>query len=103
MADPQRAERIVIDKGGRVVIPKPLRDRLGLRDGDLLTIEEIDGQLRVCPEQREGGLIRRDGALFKPSVREARKTTIDETLRDIDNLRRNSAPIARRGSRRAKR
>lgn len=55
--------RCTIDKVGRLVIPKPLRDRLGLRpgevevtaDGNTLRIQAIAGE--GVEEERSGRLV----------------------------------------------
>jgi AbrB family looped-hinge helix DNA binding protein len=36
-----------IDRAGRVVIPKPLRDSLGFEPGQVLDIREHDGKLEI--------------------------------------------------------
>jgi AbrB family looped-hinge helix DNA binding protein len=41
--------RTAIDSAGRVVIPKALRDALGLRAGQPLEIAERDGRLEIVP------------------------------------------------------
>jgi AbrB family looped-hinge helix DNA binding protein len=41
--------RTAIDSAGRVVIPKALRDALGLRAGQSLEIAERDGRLEIVP------------------------------------------------------
>ena len=57
--------RATIDKAGRLVIPKPLRDRVGLQPGEVEI--EVDGAaLRVEPVAG-GSLERRDGWLVIPS------------------------------------
>ncbi len=39
--------RTAIDRTGRIVVPKPLRDRLGLVGGEELEIAERDGVIEV--------------------------------------------------------
>ena len=42
-----------IDEAGRIVVPKPIRDRLGLTPGSSLEIREsADGFALTLPEQR---------------------------------------------------
>jgi len=41
--------RLVIDKAGRVVIPKPLRDELYLEPGDSLEMEASGEQITFAP------------------------------------------------------
>ncbi len=35
----------LVSERGQVTIPKPLRDRMGIRSGDVLDFEERDGRL----------------------------------------------------------
>jgi AbrB family looped-hinge helix DNA binding protein len=50
-----------IDKAGRIVVPKPLRERLGFRpDTDLVAIEQPEGVLLKRVEQRPS-MVRVDG------------------------------------------
>jgi AbrB family looped-hinge helix DNA binding protein len=39
--------KATLGERGQVVIPKPLRDRMGLRPGQELEFEEIDGRITV--------------------------------------------------------
>jgi AbrB family looped-hinge helix DNA binding protein len=57
--------RATIDKAGRLVIPKPLRDHLGLRPGNVEVTADGAG-LRVQPLAGEA-LDERDGRLVIPS------------------------------------
>lgn len=41
--------KVTIDAAGRVVIPKALRDAVGLRAGQPLEIAERDGRLEIAP------------------------------------------------------
>jgi AbrB family looped-hinge helix DNA binding protein len=74
--------RATIDKAGRLVIPKPLRDRIGLRPGEVEVSAE-GSTLRIEPVVGEG-FEERAGRLVIP----ASGAPIDDddvrTLRDAD-------------------
>jgi AbrB family looped-hinge helix DNA binding protein len=53
--------RSAIDSAGRVVIPKPLRDRLGLERGKVVEIRERDGRIEIEPVSVPMSLARRAG------------------------------------------
>ena len=42
---------ITIDKAGRIVLPKPLRDQFRLKGGAKLRIESVGDHLELTPEQ----------------------------------------------------
>ncbi|HEY3358058.1 MAG TPA: AbrB/MazE/SpoVT family DNA-binding domain-containing protein [Polyangia bacterium] len=52
-----------IDALGRILVPKPLRDRLGLAPGTRLRVEERGGGLFLDVVQASDGLVERDGFL----------------------------------------
>lgn len=53
-----------IDRAGRVVIPKAIRDRLGLRGGEQLEVDECDGEIRVARPKRGAQLVRTEHGLL---------------------------------------
>jgi AbrB family looped-hinge helix DNA binding protein len=55
--------KTTLDRFGRVVVPKTLRDQLGLRAGAVIEIEEDDGRIMLRPVDDESPLIARDGIL----------------------------------------
>ena len=48
-----------IDSAGRIVIPKPLRDRLGLERGRVVEIREHEGKLEIEPANTPMALAKR--------------------------------------------
>ena len=76
-----------IDGSGRIVIPKRLRDELGLLPGVPLTFSTDGVALRIEPTRRGGRLVRRGGRLVV--VSESERSVSDEEIRDaIDASRR---------------
>ena len=56
--------KVTIDKAGRVVIPKPLRDRFNLQPGAAMEIEAEAEGLRLTVEPTGSSLIRKKGVLI---------------------------------------
>lgn len=52
-----------LDKFGRIVIPKQVRDDLGLSPGSVLKIEERDEEIVLKPIVESTPLVLRDGVL----------------------------------------
>jgi AbrB family looped-hinge helix DNA binding protein len=50
--------RLTIDKAGRVVIPKPLREQMNLEPGDSLEMESSGEQITLQPVRGTGPLTR---------------------------------------------
>jgi AbrB family looped-hinge helix DNA binding protein len=48
-----------MDKAGRVILPKPVRDRLGLHAGSDLEIKETQDGIVLTPAGRRPSLIRK--------------------------------------------
>lgn len=48
---------VSIDGAGRVVVPKRLRDELGLTPGTALEIEVVDGHLELSPPHEPARLV----------------------------------------------
>ena len=55
--------RVTIDRAGRIVVPGPFRDRLGLVAGTELEVEAMDDGLRLRKLVSEPNLIRKKGFL----------------------------------------
>jgi AbrB family looped-hinge helix DNA binding protein len=70
--------RAAIDKAGRVVIPKPLRDELGLRPGDV-EVTSDGAALRIEPITSDH-IVEEDGRLVIPP---AGAVVDDHLVRDL--------------------
>lgn len=77
-----------IDSAGRVVIPKPIRVRLGLDQGRVVEIRERDGRIEIEPAPTPMSLTTRSGGVV--AVPEEKLPTLtDELVRaTIEGTRR---------------
>jgi len=75
---------VTLDKAGRVVIPKSLRDELRLAPGDSLTLES-DGDNVMLRPVRSASALRREHGIWV--FRGGRKLAADETDRALNTLR----------------
>jgi AbrB family looped-hinge helix DNA binding protein len=84
--------RLVLDKAGRVVIPKPLREELQLEPGDTLEMESTGGQITLRPVRGTGPLTKEHGVWVLHSGEPLPASATDDMLdllrkeRDLANL-----------------
>jgi AbrB family looped-hinge helix DNA binding protein len=74
-----------IDAAGRIVVPKPLRDALGLSAGTVLDLSAYGTGLTLVPRGRTARLIEEDGHLVADADR---MVTDDDIFSLIDAARR---------------
>jgi len=65
----------VIDQAGRIVLPKPIRDALGLLPGTRVDISSYGAGVQIVPAGRTARLIEEDGALVA-----AGETPVDDDV-----------------------
>jgi AbrB family looped-hinge helix DNA binding protein len=58
---------ITMDKSGRIVVPKDLRDALGMEDGGTFDISRYGNGLHLEPHGRRARVVERDGRLVLTS------------------------------------
>jgi len=71
--------KTTIDKAGRLVIPRNIRDRIGLADGGEVELELDGAAVRIEPVST-GELVEEGGLLFIPRLGEP---ITDEMVRDL--------------------
>ncbi|HEY7838110.1 MAG TPA: AbrB/MazE/SpoVT family DNA-binding domain-containing protein [Terriglobales bacterium] len=52
---------LTMDSAGRIVLPKPIRDQLGLKAGDALGIDVSEDQITLRPIYPEAHLVNKGG------------------------------------------
>jgi AbrB family looped-hinge helix DNA binding protein len=74
---------LTIDKAGRVVLPKPVRDALQISPGDSLELESSEDRIVLRPARgaarvykKQGAWVLHGGAPLSPNV-------VDDTLRRV--------------------
>jgi AbrB family looped-hinge helix DNA binding protein len=75
---------VTLDKAGRVVIPKTLRDELRLAPGDTLALES-DGERVTLRPVRSASALRKEQGIWV--FRSGRKLSAEETDQMLENLR----------------
>lgn len=80
--------RTSVDAAGRIVIPKELRERLGIRRGRALDIRERDGRIEIEPAPTAMTLVRRAGGAVAVPAEKIPPLT-DDLVRDtLERTRR---------------
>ena len=75
--------RLIIDKAGRVVIPKPLRKELHLEPGDALEMDTEGEQITLRPVRGTGPLTKEHGVWVFYTGQPLPGSATDEMLQQI--------------------
>jgi len=75
--------KLTLDKAGRVVLPKPLRDELELSAGDTLELESRGEQITLRPVRSGSPLRKERGIWVYRAGGPLTPATTDQTLRQI--------------------
>lgn len=80
--------KTTIDQAGRVVIPKAIRDRVGLHGGEELTVQEREGWIALAPSPTPMRLERRGGGLVVVPSEELPVLTDEVVRATLERVRR---------------
>ena len=75
--------KLTIDKAGRIVLPKPIRDELHLEPGDTLEVESSGDDITLRPSRGEGQMRKKKGVWVYKAGAPLSAATVDETVRQI--------------------
>jgi AbrB family looped-hinge helix DNA binding protein len=75
--------RLIVDKAGRIVIPKALREELQLEAGDALEMESAGEQITLRPVRGTGPLTKEHGVWVFHSGQPLPASVTDEMLQRI--------------------
>jgi AbrB family looped-hinge helix DNA binding protein len=98
---------LTVDKAGRVVLPKPVRDELQLSPGDSLELESSEDRIVLRPVRGNGPLRKKRGVWVFRTGQPLSLETVNQTMaevrreRDRDNLRGRHVGGSDIGARRA--
>ena len=82
---------LTVDKAGRVVLPKPVRDELQLRAGDSLNLETSGDQIVLRPARGRVGMRKKQGIWVLDLDEPISAAATDKVLQDIRLERERSA------------
>jgi AbrB family looped-hinge helix DNA binding protein len=105
------ASTLTVDRSGRVVLPKPVRDKLQLSPGDSLELESSEERIVLRPVRGTGPLRKKQGiwvfrtgeplsvAAVNQTITETRRERDQQNLRGLKTTERNSSPAKTRRER----
>jgi AbrB family looped-hinge helix DNA binding protein len=80
---PYMNKRIIIDKAGRVVLPKPLREELDLEPGDSLELESAGDEITLRPVRTAAPLTKENGVWVFRTGQPLAASVTDTVLRQV--------------------
>ncbi len=76
-------DHLTIDKAGRIVLPKPLRDELHLQAGDTLEVESSGEEITLRPARGNAQLRKKHGVWVYRSGEPLTQATVEKTIRQV--------------------
>ena len=83
--------KITIDRAGRLVVPKKIREAAGIQAGSELTIRVADGRIEIEPAPLEVRLVKRGSLTVAVPRKRVTPLTAEDVGETLDRLRRRGA------------
>ena len=80
--------RTTIDRAGRVVIPKGIREQAGLHAGAELDVELRDGRVEIEPAGVAMRIVEKDGTVAIEAAVPMPRLTVEEVRETLERVRR---------------
>ena len=81
---------VSMDKAGRIVLPKPVRDELQVRPGDSLEIESPEDQIILRPARGKGRMRKEQGVWVFDSGQPLSAEVVRKTIQRVRRERERS-------------
>jgi AbrB family looped-hinge helix DNA binding protein len=78
---------LTLDKAGRIVLPKPLRDEFQLSAGDSLELESSEERIVLRPARGRGQMKKESGVWVFDSGEVLSEETVRKTMRNVRDQR----------------
>jgi AbrB family looped-hinge helix DNA binding protein len=78
---------LTLDKAGRIVLPKPVRDELQLSPGDSLEVESSEEQIVLRPARSRGQMKKENGVWVYDSGVALSAEAVQKTIRKVRDQR----------------
>lgn len=75
--------RLTVDKAGRIVLPKPMRDKLQLVPGDELELESLDDRITLRPLRGTAQLRKKRGVWVFHCGEPLSAATVEKTIEQV--------------------
>jgi AbrB family looped-hinge helix DNA binding protein len=75
--------KLRVDRAGRIVLPKPVRDKLRLAPGDELELKTLDDQITLRPLRGTAQLRKKYGVWVFDSGEPLSASTVEETIEQV--------------------
>lgn len=79
--------KLTLDKLGRIVLPKPLRDKLQLTAGDQLELESVDDRIMLRPLRGTAQLRKKHGVWVFHCGEPLSAATVEQTVEQVRHAR----------------